>query len=198
MNDKEYFILFAKGKLKNGRISYHENRVASQKKINFQTESNIQTTVVEPAVQELVGEYLNNDFELRWSQSLKSENTLDFVFITKIDSVTANYTAFAFSDDQKMGNDCVCVCRINQDVSISVEHHYNPNKYQRPELIAEDDPSIGITNASVLITDDKMICSFSRLKSIPGNNKYFDLNAPNAFYLLLAKGPIGEMGKFLN
>ena len=122
---------------------------------------------------------------------------IDFFFTTKISSVTANYTAFAFSYDQKMGEDCVCACRVNLDNSISIEHHYNPGSYDRPDLIDENDPSIGIKNASVLIMDDKMACSFSRLKSIPGNKKYFDISAPNSYYLLLAKGRIDEIGRFL-
>ncbi len=120
---------------------------------------------------------------------------IDFVFTTQISSVTANYTAFAFSYDDKMGEDCVCVCRVNLDNSVAVEHHYNPNGHNTPILLAEDDPSIGISKTSIVVMDDKLICSFSRLKSIQGNKKYFDLTAPNAYHLLLAKGRIHETGK---
>jgi hypothetical protein len=68
---------------------------------------------------------------------------IDFVFTTKISPVTSNYTAFGFSYDDRMGEDSICVCRVNGTSSNLVEHYYSPGGYVRPQLIDDEQPSIG-------------------------------------------------------
>jgi hypothetical protein len=60
---------------------------------------------------------------------------------------------------------------------------------QRPTLLSQSIPSVGITNSFVRLENGKLICSFQRAKSYSGINNYFDLSLNN-YYLLLATGKV--------
>ncbi len=97
--NKGYFILFAKGGLSNGQILYHgADKVASDRLINFQTDSNIQTTT-QPIVDNLVGEYSNKDFNLKWTNE---QNEIAFDLSCDIDGTSDAYLSVGFSNDDKM------------------------------------------------------------------------------------------------
>jgi hypothetical protein len=93
-----------------------------------------------------------------------------------------------------MGNDCVCLCKIVNNVA-SVEHYFNSGK-SKPSLLDGTRPSVGITNPIVKVENGVMTCSFTRAKSIKTvarqltESNYFDIN--NQYYLLHARGPINN------
>ena len=74
----------------------------------------------------------------------------------------------------------------------AVEHYFNKAKLT-PTLLINENPTVGISNTVVSTDQGFLICSFSREKSNPSIENYFDLNIP--FYLLLAKA--GLNGKIL-
>ena len=75
------------------------------------------------------------------------------------------------------------VCRRGPNLTV-VEHYVN--KAYSSSVIDPSEPSLGLTNASI-ITDDKFtLCSFIRLNS-HNHSDYFDLNK-NMPYFILAFG----------
>ena len=75
----------------------------------------------------------------------------------------------------------------------SIEHYFNLQK-TRPSLLLNENPTIGISNAVVSTDQGFLICTFSREKSNPSIQNYFDLNMD--YYLLLAKGSINGLNLF--
>ena len=96
------------------------------------------------------------------------------------------YLAIGFSYNRKMGEDCVVMCKYNQDGRSSVEHYYNPRKEKISEVLNPNNRSIGLSLSTIKMDDNFLTCSFTRLKSIKNVREYYDLN--NLYYLLLVKG----------
>jgi hypothetical protein len=126
-------------------------------------------------------------FDLKWKIGV---NSVDFIYTSPISDSNNVYVAFAFSTDTQMGNDCVCVCKIQNNIP-SVEHNYNIGKSS--SLLDSRNPSVGISNQSVKIENGKITCSFTREKSLPNINNYFSLTNAN-YYILHANGRTNSNG----
>ncbi len=103
----------------------------------------------------------------------------------------AAWIAIGFSNDQAMGNDDVIICKKSATMGDSVEHFFNSGRFT-PSLLDFSEPSIGITNARVLLNEGFLICSFNREKTNARSPNYFDLN--KSFYVLSAQGSLGSNG----
>ena len=84
------------------------------------------------------------------------------------------------------GDDSVVACILKSEKT-AVETHYTPSKDLA--ILESENPTIGITNPRVNIVDGFFNCSFSRKKTVPGYEFYYDLS--NQEYYLLAA--FGEM-----
>jgi hypothetical protein len=123
-------------------------------------------------------------FDLKWTAK---NDEVDFVYSSAVNASDNVYLAFAFSTDTTMGNDCVCLCKIVNNVP-SVEHYYNSGK-SRPSLLDGSRPSVGITNPIVKVENEVMTCSFTRAKRFAGLTNYFDISS-NKYNILHARGAI--------
>lgn len=112
-------------------------------------------------------------------------NTTYFEFLTKLDQPNNKWTAFAFSNDQIMNNDTVCMCKYVSENEVSIEHYYNVNK--SIVLLDLNNSKIGISNPIVSYQNGILNCSFNRKKSMPNINSYFSLYN-NTAYVLTAFG----------
>jgi len=129
------------------------------------------------------------DYNLKWTIQ---NDSVDFVYTSPVEAADNVWLAFGFSTDTSMGDDCVCLCKLVNNVP-TVEHFYNSGK-SRPSLLDAAKPSVGIIGSSVKVENGVITCSFPRAKStntiarqlsVPN---YFDIN--NQYYILHARGPI--------
>ena len=74
-------------------------------------------------------------------------------------------------------------------------HSYVKPGEKRPYPLVADNLSIGFSNIKIAYANGKLTCEFSRAKSMPGVNNYFDIN--KFYYLLFAHGTINSSGNFL-
>ena len=66
--------------------------------------------------------------------------------------------------------------------------------HSTPLLMNSVVPSIGLSNISIISNNSWLTCSFTRMISMPSQEKYFDLSNP--FYVLAAFGSVGSEGNF--
>jgi hypothetical protein len=86
------------------------------------------------------------------------------------------------------GDDSVVICKFVQASAPSVESYYN-RAQATPYIIDRTNPTLGITNAIVIVEDNIFTCNFTRQKTIVGGSSmYFDLN--NKYHII---GAYGEM-----
>jgi hypothetical protein len=96
------------------------------------------------------------------------------------------YIAFAFSNDQQMGDDGVCSCvLLGSSSGGAVWQMYNPG-HVTPGLLDSGNPSVGLINMAVASSNGVFTCSFMRANQNSTLANYFPLN--KLYYLLLAKG----------
>jgi hypothetical protein len=67
---------------------------------------------------------------------------------------------------------------------------------KRPQLLMEDNPSVGLFNDKISYLNQTVRCEFDRFKSAPNVKNYFDLT--NSYYLLFAKGAVSESNSVSN
>jgi hypothetical protein len=67
----------------------------------------------------------------------------------------------------------------------TIDHRINP-VYLAPTLLDSNNPSIGLTNTNVTLSNGWLSCSFTRKTSISSNSNYFDLK--NQYFILAALG----------
>jgi hypothetical protein len=79
----------------------------------------------------------------------------------------------------------VVVC-TNLNGNISIEHYYNSERDSR--IMNELDPTLGLTNMSLMIKDNKMICKFTRDNFNRDAFYYYDLKNGSAPFILIAYG----------
>ena len=70
---------------------------------------------------------------------------------------------------------------------------YNVDK-SAPILLDSTSSSIGLINVIVEYNENFLTCRFKRLKSKPDNQKYFNTNTGNQYYLLFATGKTNNLG----
>ena len=126
-------------------------------------------------------------YEIEWTEK---EEYVEFKFSTIVKTSNNIWTSFALSFDQIMGNDNALICKIFGSQQ-TVEHAFNSGK-SRPNVLSEQNPSVGLSNIKVQFEDNKLTCSFNRQKSLPDINNYFNTNS--SYYILLARGTINENG----
>jgi hypothetical protein len=131
-----------------------------------------------------------SDFKLNW---ITHEKTVEFVFKTKVSELDQVWAAFAFSKDQRMGDDDVALCNIKDNKSILL--HYHNTVHARPSILDEKNPQIGFSNIYVEIKDNWLTCSFIRVKQMEDVPNYFDIN--DEHYILFATGTLlqGELNR---
>ncbi len=121
-------------------------------------------------------------FKLEWTDT---QLTTQFKFEYQQQAykdLSNTYAAFGLSYDRKMGDDDVIACKYSNGLG-SIQRYYNNG--QRPQLLP--DPLVGLSETQVSIQDNLLKCSFKRVKSMPSEPNYFDLN--KEYYVLLATGP---------
>ncbi len=147
--------------------------------------------------------YSDGIWTVKWEDS---GDSTEFTFSTKI---TGNdvWSAFALSNDQKMvkyqkiislfsiilkhlflkikGDDDVIVCKSYNN-QMSIEHLHNDG-HSTPQAIKADDLQIGLSNTNIKYQDGHLECSFKRLKSYDGENKYFSVKG-KMYYILTGHG----------
>jgi hypothetical protein len=72
----------------------------------------------------------------------------------------------------------------------SVKTYWNNNLFKMSTVLDESNPKIGLKNTIIIITDNSLECSFSRLNSLDNSNYFNVSNRP--VYVLAAFGS----GKF--
>ena len=86
------------------------------------------------------------------------------------------------------GNDCVVMCQHDLTQNITkIEHYFNTDE-SKPNVLDPTDPTVGLTNAEISVSNGFLTCKFSRVKQNSQVKNYFDLH--NNFYILGANGPI--------
>ena len=109
------------------------------------------------------------------------------MFSSRVSDLNNVWSAFAFSKDEFMGDDNVCLCKISSS-KMSIENYYNSKAYKEPILLDVNHPSIGFSNIKLSLQDDIFTCSFTRENFISNISNYFSMN--NNYYLLFASGKI--------
>ena len=109
------------------------------------------------------------------------------MFSSRVSDLNNVWSAFAFSKDEFMGDDNVCLCKISSS-KMSIENYYNSKAYKEPILLDVNHPSIGFSNIKLSLQDDVFTCSFTRENFISNISNYFSMN--NNYYLLFASGKI--------
>lgn len=126
---------------------------------------------------------------VKWKDGV---NITDFEISTKLARIEASYLAIGFSNDNSMGNDGVVMCKYNLNADVYVQHYYNEGK--KSFLLSENEPSVGLFDSKISLSQNHLICSFKRIKLAENfNDKYSDLNKMH--YLLVAKGKIDQNSK---
>lgn len=75
----------------------------------------------------------------------------------------------------------------NYNNILSVEHFYNSPIKGSPSLMDRANPSLGFSNIKASMSNNQLICSFRRAKSVNFTN-YFDVS--QQFHILIASGSI--------
>ena len=123
-------------------------------------------------------------------------------------TTTANYTSFVVTSSlgngvaindawlgiglnavNRMSGSSVVVCRNKAGLS-SVKHYYNSG--YSSDLLDSSNQFIGLSETSVKINQNNIICSFKRVNANT-NTKYYDINKNNYPYIILAYGS-GDIG----
>lgn len=81
------------------------------------------------------------------------------------------------------------VCKMYNNNGI-VEHYYSTGKVT-PGYLKPDDPTVGITDATVTYENGKLFCKFTREKTIEGVNRYCNLNNNN-YFLQIVEGQVSN------
>lgn len=140
-------------------------------------------------------------------ESMSCDIVTTYLYITDLDAYqfelygnvsdpTINYLAVGLSENGKMGEDSVVLCSTfnNED---HVDQYWTRGFPKSAKIL--DEPSLGILESTVAITDGAFYCSFVREAVTDIPNPYseaittFDLKA-NLYHLQVAAGPFDEAG----
>ena len=105
------------------------------------------------------------------------------------------YGAVGFSFDPFMGNDSIDACRFSSISNMSVIEAYYSTVKTRPTILNATNPSHGLFNGSISISNGVFTCSFNRFKSMPNTPLFYDLNN-SSYFILLATGITNITSKY--
>ena len=104
-------------------------------------------------------------------------------------SINDAWLGIGLNSVNRMSGTSVVVCRNKAGLS-SVKHYYNSG--YSSNLLDSSNQFIGLSETSVIINQNNIICSFKRANSNT-NPKYYDLIKNNSPYIILAYGT-GDIG----
>jgi len=93
-----------------------------------------------------------------------------------------------------MGLDDVAVCKFycsGANCQATVEHYFNRNRNSMP--LDSANRQIGFSNVRVLRANGKLLCSFTRMNSMPSLPDYYD-SAAKPYFILNADGVTDNNG----
>ena len=110
-------------------------------------------------------------------------------------NVLDSWTAVAFSKDNQMGDDSVVLCRQSTLAQNgNIETYYNFGNVAG--IVNASRPRIGLFDGLINVSNRFLVCQFSRQNSLPEiQNKFFDINSPNVYNILIASGATNHLGK---
>ena len=73
------------------------------------------------------------------------------------------------------------------NITNSIEHFYNEGKYD-PYVLDPKNPTVGLSNSSVTVSNNFLICKFTRVKKTSAVKHDFELD--ENFFILAACGSI--------
>lgn len=174
--NKPYYLFVASGPT---------NSLGSPILIPFSQQSNnalqyFNTSIAAPSVtlQHNVGFFQYDIYSLSWTNY---ETTTFFEFTVYLNSPVNVWAAFAFSHDQRMGDDDANVCLYSASFG-TVQHYVNIGNH--PTLLDNTNPYVGYSDITVSYKNGMLKCSFTRIKYLDKPN-YADLGQ-NSYYLLFA------------
>ena len=208
MNEDEYFLFLAQGELsEQQQITYHrELKNRSEQSYNLTDFNN----------------FLNPDYEGCAEEKgcfgipLGCEETYDcriFVFHTvNMDSFDTTFTllgnnvaetdylAVGLSFDDKMGDDSVTLCYIDDNNVPQVAMAWNTGANGNKDCTILDNAHFGISNIEATYNDGVLRCSFTRQKDTvipePGTEKTTAFNLEtDSYFRLLATGPMASRSR---
>ena len=122
------------------------------------------------------------------------DNSTRITMTNTMDGATS-WFAFGLSCDQSMGDDDVAICQVNKQANnVSLNHYYNL-PHVPPQLMLNENPTIGYSNIETSFANGTATCSFTRQNQMSNVNHYFDLN--KQFYILAAYGPTSLNDKIM-
>ncbi|CAF1108113.1 unnamed protein product, partial [Brachionus calyciflorus] len=140
------------------------------------------------------GGFFSGSYKLTWNETSfftffnASEGSTSFKSTMERQLDLPNkYLAFGLSEDKIMGQDCIVVCKMINNIGI-VEHFYSTGRVT-PSLLDPNEPAVGLTDASVSYVNGNIQCKFTREKYIESVPRYCD-SSKNKYFLLIAKGSI--------
>jgi hypothetical protein len=131
------------------------------------------------------------NFNIKW-QSIENAKT-KFVITSKLNTSDVNnaWLGIGFNIFQSMDEASVIVCKSGE--KSGVEHYYNDG--YSSSLMDTNNPTIGISGASVQVNNQTISCSFTR-DNDNSNENYCDIN--DSAYLLVAYGTLTDSSIIFN
>ena len=202
INSAEYFILLAIGGVNSSNlIEHHTDKAVTATAIDMSVNNNHISRGIYDGCGDKKGCFgsedgciQSNDCKIITTYKKVSDTEFQFEIGFPVTSADNEYSALAFSADDKMGNDSVMACILNAS-NVDVNMYWNtPDK----NSVVLADPHFGISNISGKYENGFVQCTFTR-KSVtnitsPDNfTTKFDL-VNSSYYLLLALGPADSAG----
>ncbi|CAL8320433.1 unnamed protein product [Boreogadus saida] len=194
--DAPYYLLFAYGPSTDGEIGFHSGRFSSSEKLTISEYKQLsisnagcgRTKVCfsdprncDPAVDTAC------HFMSASVSGLRAEAEAEAHFELK--GRGPGYVSFAFSQDQKMGNDDIYICGLDARGLVRVQRAYSTGR-QKPNTL-----DLGnVSRVLGSLQDGVISCSFTSTNPISTQEGQTGFDAP--YYLLFAYGPStdGEIG----
>lgn len=118
---------------------------------------------------------------VRWQQTFDTDSVNFEVYAPVFDRPESKYIAIGFSTSRDMKNSDVLAC-LTVDGKPQVTHSYNTVSH-----INEPQDLVGVRRVSGSFANGIFNCNFTRVKQIPAQNFFNDLN--DKWYLLASRGP---------
>ena len=211
LNVNSSYLIMAEGPVKNGKISYHDQKKDSPSLVdltlhnNFyqknNTNNNTNSNAIYDECYQTKGcfgqpddcvQKRNCDMIITYTKEISVSREKGERFKFEVGgAIGPNYIALGLSSDNQMGEDSVMACVHEAGRSPDIKMYWNVGHSTSLPL---PDPHQGLSDISGTAEEDFFSCTFYRDTltniTVPGGNKTttFDLEH-SEYYLLLAKGP---------